>query len=99
MPCLPKANLDPSNSRKEPDNVEASRLSLSGHVRKSSRWTGGEPNVCSFMGQGIGKVPHRLQPISRLGPHNPKGRGFGTRCERLQSTYDAEYVNVIFCLR
>jgi len=63
VPCLLKANLDPPDPRKEPDYVEASRLSLGGHERKSSRWTGGEANICSLMGKKWGKKPHRLQPI------------------------------------
>jgi hypothetical protein len=37
MPCVLKASLDPSDSRKEPDDVEAGRLRFGGHGRKSSR--------------------------------------------------------------
>jgi hypothetical protein len=37
MPCVLKASLNPPDSRKEPDDVEAGRLRLGGHERKSSR--------------------------------------------------------------
>jgi hypothetical protein len=60
MPCLLEANLDPPDPRKEPDDVEAGRLSLSGHERKSSRWTGGETNICSFLGQEMGQGAPRI---------------------------------------
>jgi hypothetical protein len=37
MSYVLEASLDPSDSRKEPHDVEAGRMGLGGHARKSSR--------------------------------------------------------------
>lgn len=64
MARLSEPDLNPSDTREQSDDIEASRLSLSGHGRKSIRQTGGRRTHVPCWGDKWDNMPHRFQPIS-----------------------------------